>query len=227
MENTDRNDKNQLFIDQSKYTADHKFSYVIKSDSNELNNELCCSKNDSDIKDVALTGKNTSINVNMNDVSRESSKMRDSKYEVQNSDLTTEDTLKKAPMSEVHTYSTELTEDNKDSHNNQYQNAITSSPKNTESLSNYTFQNNKSISSPIVNLQRGAFGSVARPPRPSASFCRLDVSTDLNLPPSNWLNVDPSCLPPGLAGFDATPHYSGFSSFRMASLFLDYSSRQR
>ena len=79
----------------------------------------------------------------------------------------------------------------------------------------------------IINIQGGAFGSIPRPPRPSASFCKLDVSTDLNLPPPNWLNVDPSRLPPGLAGFNATPHYSGFSSFKMASLFLDYSSKQR
>ena len=80
----------------------------------------------------------------------------------------------------------------------------------------------------LLNVQRGTFGArpLPKPSPPSASFCRLDVSTDLNMPPPNWLNVDPSRLPPGLTGFNATPHYSGFSSFRMASLFLEYSARE-
>ena len=136
----------------------------------------------------------------------------------------TNDVIRKKFL-EVHTYSTELPDD-KDSDNDLSQNTPSSASSAEFSL-NFSLPTNDSTTSPIANVQKGPIGSVPRPPRPSASFCRLDVSTDLNLPPSNWLNVDPSCLPPGLAGFDATPHYSGFSSFRMASLFLDYSSRQR
>ena len=224
MENTNKNDTTQFKYEQSKYTAAHQYSYVIRSDSNELNSESCCSKNDSDVKYIDLTENDTSMD--MNDISRESSNKCNFKYEVQDSNSSKEGAVEKASMPEVHTYSTEISDD-KDRHNYQYQNALTSASKNTEYLANYTFQNNNSTTSPIANLQKGSFGSVPRPPRPSASFCRLDVSTDLNLPPSNWLNVDPSFLPPGLAGFDATPHYSGFSSFRMASLFLDYSSKQK
>ena len=149
--------------------------------------------------------------------------MSDLEYDFENVLSTKNNNRRK--LSEVHTYSTELPDD-KD--NDSYTSQNTPSSASTEEFSlNFSFPTNDSTTSPIANVQKGPIGSVPRPPRPSASFCRLDVSTDLNLPPSNWLNVDPSCLPPGLAGFDATPHYSGFSSFRMASLFLDYSSRQR
>ena len=130
------------------------------------------------------------------------------------------DDLKK---SEVFTYSTELSEYVKETHDVHTKNVSLDINKEDASYQ----PKNKAESRRLINIDGGTFGPALHPPRPSANFCRLDVSTDLNLPPPNWLNVDPSSLPPGLAGFNATPHYSGFSSFRMASLFLDYSSKQR
>ena len=208
METTDQNSVNSYSNGTSKCTPHEKLVDVLKSESNELDNEKCCSENISDIQKEEKI-ENTSISC-------------DSYSEIKKLDTGTNVRKK---LSEVHTYSTELTDDKE---NDNYRGINTPSSASSAECSNFSFQTCSSTTvSPIANLQRGSFGSVPRPPRPSASFCRLDVSTDLNLPPSNWLNVDPSCLPPGLAGFDATPHYSGFSSFRMASLFLDYSSRQR
>lgn len=134
------------------------------------------------------------------------------------------DDLKK---SEVFTYSTELSEYVKEPQDVQTKNVSLDFNK-TPLKEDTSYQTkDKAESRRLINIDGGTFGPALHPPRPSANFCRLDVSTDLNLPPPNWLNVDPSSLPPGLAGFNATPHYSGFSSFRMASLFLDYSSKQR
>ena len=134
------------------------------------------------------------------------------------------DDLKK---SEVFTYSTELSEYGKETQDVQIKNVSLDFNK-TPLKEDTSYQTkDKAESRRLINIDGGTFGPALHPPRPSANFCRLDVSTDLNLPPPNWLNVDPSSLPPGLAGFNATPHYSGFSSFRMASLFLDYSSKQR
>ena len=129
--------------------------------------------------------------------------------------------------SEVFTYSTELSEYVKEPQDVQTKNVSLDFNK-TPLKQDTSYQTKvKAKSRRLINIDGGTFGPALHPPRPSANFCRLDVSTDLNLPPPNWLNVDPSSLPPGLAGFNATPHYSGFSSFRMASLFLDYSSKQR
>ena len=129
--------------------------------------------------------------------------------------------------SEVFTYSTELSEYVKEPQDVQAKNVSLDFNK-TPLKEDTSYQTkDKAESRRLINIDGGTFGPALHPPRPSANFCRLDVSTDLNLPPPNWLNVDPSSLPPGLAGFNATPHYSGFSSFRMASLFLDYSSKQR
>ena len=129
--------------------------------------------------------------------------------------------------SEVFTYSTELSEYVKETQD-VYTKNVSCDYNKTSLTENASCQTkDKAESRRLINIDGGTFGPALHPPRPSANFCRLDVSTDLNLPPPNWLNVDPSSLPPGLAGFNATPHYSGFSSFRMASLFLDYSSKQR
>ena len=129
--------------------------------------------------------------------------------------------------SEVFTYSTELSEYVKETQD-VYTKNVSCDYNKTPLTENASCQTkDKAESRHLINIDGGTFGPALHPPRPSANFCRLDVSTDLNLPPPNWLNVDPSSLPPGLAGFNATPHYSGFSSFRMASLFLDYSSKQR
>ena len=129
--------------------------------------------------------------------------------------------------SEVFTYSTELSEYVKETHDVQTKNVSLDCSKTPLKEDTSYQRKDKAESRRLINIDGGTFGPALNPPRPSANFCRLDVSTDLNLPPPNWLNVDPSSLPPGLAGFNATPHYSGFSSFRMASLFLDYSSKQR
>ena len=60
---------------------------------------------------------------------------------------------------------------------------------------------------------------------PITSFCKLNVETNLNPPPSNWLMSGArGQVPPGvdqLAGFDPSNHSTGFSSFRMASHFLE------
>ena len=145
----------------------------------------------------------------------------------QNSDTFSSKKMEQVPLPELYTYSTELSDD-KETHIYQSQHMGHDDKTNSQPSNSSLFESRDKIEGrPLMNLQGGTFGSVPRPPRPSASFCRLDVSTDLNLPPSNWLNIDPSHLPPGLAGFNATPHYSGFSSFRMASLFLEYSSRKR
>ena len=129
--------------------------------------------------------------------------------------------------SEVFTYSTELSEYVKETQD-VYTKNVSCDYNKTPLTENASCQTKDKVESRrLINIDGGTFGPALHPPRPSANFCRLDVSTDLNLPPPNWLNVDPSSLPPGLAGFNATPHYSGFSSFRMASLFLDYSSKQR
>ena len=196
---------------------------MIKSDSNQLNNEKCCVKTVTEIENIEIIKKDDNEDKVIDNSKEPLMKMGDSSFKVGMSNSSNDAIRKK--FLEVHTYSTELPDD-KDSDNDLPQNTPSSASSAEFSL-NFSFPANNTTTSPIANVQKGPIGSVPRPPRPSASFCRLDVSTDLNLPPSNWLNVDPSCLPPGLAGFDATPHYSGFSSFRMASLFLDYSSRQR
>ena len=223
MENTNKSSLNTSADNNSTHSPDKELADVIKSDSNQLDNEKCCVKTVTDIENIEVLKKDDSVD-KVTDNSEESLiKMDDSNFKLGMSQ-STNDVIRKKFL-EVHTYSTELPDD-KDSDNDLSQNTPSSASSAEFSL-NFSFPTNDSTTSPIANVQKGPIGSVPRPPRPSASFCRLDVSTDLNLPPSNWLNVDPSCLPPGLAGFDATPHYSGFSSFRMASLFLDYSSRQR
>jgi hypothetical protein len=149
-------------------------------------------------------------------------------YHVRQSyDIFSSEKMEQVSHPEVYTYSTELSDDKETPRYQSQHKLQDDKDKSLPSKSTFFDSCNKIEGRPLMNLQGGTFGSVPRPPRPSASFCRLDVSTDLNLPPPNWLNVDPSRLPPGLAGFNATPHYSGFSSFRMASLFLEYSSRQR
>ncbi|XP_059087903.1 erythroid differentiation-related factor 1-like [Tigriopus californicus] len=52
-------------------------------------------------------------------------------------------------------------------------------------------------------------------------FSRLQISTNLNPPPRNWLHSYPSGVD-HLQGFGATPHYTGFSSLRMAHHFVDF-----
>ena len=222
MEDNNKSSLNTFLDNNSTHSADKEIANVIKSDSNELNDEKCCVKTATDIEDFEVLKKDDNIDKVIDD-SKESLISSDSKSKLEMSNSSNDMIRKK--FLEVQTYSTELPDD-KDSDSYTSQNTPSSASTAEFSL-NFSFPTNDSTTSPIANVQKGSIGSVPRPPRPSASFCRLDVSTDLNLPPSNWLNVDPSCLPPGLAGFDATPHYSGFSSFRMASLFLDYSSRQR
>ncbi|XP_055548451.1 erythroid differentiation-related factor 1 [Wyeomyia smithii] len=51
----------------------------------------------------------------------------------------------------------------------------------------------------------------------TAPFARLKCNTDLNLPPSNWLNNSANSY--GLGQF--LSHQRGFSSFRMANMFPD------
>jgi len=224
MENDIENNANINLSDVTDYKFGEKVCDLVKSDSNELDNTACCHTTGPDIQHIDSSGDKKIPNIAFDQKSKTSSNMSDLEYDLKN-EFSTKN-INQRKLSKVHTYSTELSDD-KDGDNSEAHKVFTSA-SNTECSTNISLQDRRNITtSPIANLQHGSFGSVPRPPRPSASFCRLDVSTDLNLPPSNWLNVDPSCLPPGLAGFDATPHYSGFSSFRMASLFLDYSSKQR
>ena len=225
MENNIENLTKLNLNDVNDYKSEETHSDLVKSASNELDNRACCYSTGPDVQHIDSSRDKKETNIVIDPKSKTSANMSDLEYDFENM-LSTKN-INRRKLSEIHTYSTELSDDNKDGDDSEAHNIFTSA-SNTEYSTNISLQENRNITtSPIANLPQGSFGSVPRPPRASASFCRLDVSTDLNLPPSNWLNVDPSCLPPGLAGFDATPHYSGFSSFRMASLFLDYSSRQR
>ena len=71
---------------------------------------------------------------------------------------------------------------------------------------------------------------------PPLTSCRIRVETDLRAPPKNWLTLGQCVMAGGsgvglseketinvnrFSGFGATRHYTGFSSFRMASLFLE------
>jgi hypothetical protein len=52
-------------------------------------------------------------------------------------------------------------------------------------------------------------------------FSQLSKSTNLHNAPSNWLYPRSDGVDQ-LKGFDASTHNTGFSSFRMASQFLEY-----
>lgn len=77
----------------------------------------------------------------------------------------------------------------------------------------------------LGNSENGDEKDNSTPQPPSTSFCRLNVETNLNPPPSNWLmSGAQGHVPPGvdqLSGFDPSTHSTGFSSFRMASHFLE------
>ena len=62
----------------------------------------------------------------------------------------------------------------------------------------------------------------------TTNFGRIDADTNLHSAPTNWLVPNPSGPfdVDRLSGFSATPHYTGFSSFRMAANFLEYSQQQ-